>query len=96
MFPIELFMKSLFLCFLGLKLLLQVIALTLLVEWSRLTNSGFHKALLLFLLLVTSAEFYRSYVDSALQILIDTRYLVAQAVETAGWAVFIYALYKSE
>ncbi|OYT54601.1 MAG: hypothetical protein B6U76_07255 [Desulfurococcales archaeon ex4484_217_2] len=96
MLPLELILKSIFLCFLGLKVLLQMVALTLLIEWTRLTNSRFHKGLLLFLLLITSSGIYRSYIDSAIKVIVNSQYLIAQTIETIGWAIFVYVLYKSE
>ena len=96
MLPLELVLKSVFLCFLGLKVLLQIVALTLLIEWTKLTNTRFHKGLLAFLLLITSAGIYRSYIDSTMKLIVDSQYLIAQTIETVGWAIFVYVLYKSE
>ncbi len=92
----ELLIKSIFLTFLGMKVVLELAAVTLFYEWQKITNSKFQRGMTVFLLLLTAASIARSLLESSWHIQITTPYLTIQAIETAGWALFVYIIYKIE
>jgi Na+-transporting methylmalonyl-CoA/oxaloacetate decarboxylase gamma subunit len=92
----ELLIKAAYLNFLGLKIILELVAFALFYEWQEITNSKYHKGMSIFLLLIIIASVMRSLIESAWQLQITLPYLIAQAIETTGWALFVYILYKEE
>lgn len=92
----DLLIKAAFLNFLGLKIVLEIVAFALFYEWGEITNSRYHRGMTIFLLLIIIASIARSLIESAWQIQITLPYMITQAIETLGWGVFVYILYKEE
>ncbi len=92
----ELLIKVAFLNFLGLKIILEIVAFALFYEWGEITNSRYHKGMTVFLFLIIVASIARSLIESGWQMQITLPYLITQAIETIGWAVFVYVLYREE
>lgn len=92
----DLLIKAAFLNFLGLKIILEMVALALFYEWGEITNSRYHKGMTIFLLLIIIASIARSLIESAWQLQITLPYMITQAVETLGWGIFVYVLYREE
>ncbi|MCD6323552.1 MAG: hypothetical protein J7L55_00335 [Desulfurococcales archaeon] len=93
---LELLLKSIFLTFLGMKIVLEFVAFALFYQWQEVTNSRLHRGVAIFIALLISASIMKTSIDSGSHAPISTPSLIVQALETLGWGVFVYVLYKEE